>query len=346
MQALVLHGIHQLSIEEVPEPVPAAGEVLVQVAACGICGSDLHGYHGESPRRNRSIPLIMGHEFTGRVRAVGPDVPGDIVPGQRVVVHPQVSCGRCSACRTGRTNICPYMSILGIERAGGFAECVAVPANRLFPLPDGLSNQQGALVETLAVEVHLFRQTALPLWRTVVVLGAGPQGLLAVQLARLAGASQIIATDLMPHRLRLAEQLGATHVLRGDQDVAAIVKDLTDGWGAEFVVDAAGVAATRQQGIAALAPGGTFGLVGIGPGEVPVDFGPVINRELTLRGSYACSDDDFVRALELLAAGHIQVDPMLDEAPLGEGASCFERLMDPAEGLTKVLLTPGGREQL
>ena len=182
---------------------------------------------------------------------------------------------------------------------------------------------------------------ALPLGRTVVVLGAGPQGLLAVQLARLSGASQIIATDLMPHRLCLAEQLGATHVLRGDQDVAARVKDLTDGWGADFVVDAVGVPDTRRQGIAALAPGGTLGLVGIGLGEVLIDFGPVINRELTLRGSYACSDDDFVRALELLVAGHIQVDPMLAEAPLSEGAACFERLTDPAQGLTKVLLTPG-----
>ncbi len=145
---------------------------------------------------------------------------------------------------------------------------------------------------------------------------------------------------MMPHRLHLAEQMGATTVLRGDQDVVAAIMGLSDGWGAEFVVDAVGAASTRRQGIAALAPGGTFGLVGLGPGETPVDFGPVINRELVLRGSYCYSDDDFVRALELIATGQIQVGGMLNVAPLREGASCFEQLMNPSAGLTKVVLDP------
>jgi L-iditol 2-dehydrogenase len=338
MQALVFHGHHRLALEDVPEPVLAPGEVLVQVAACGICGSDLHGYLGHSPRRNRSIPLIMGHEFTGQVAALGPGVSDDLSLGRRVVVQPQTSCGRCRACRAGLANICPNMAILGIERAGAFAERVAVPAHRLFPLPENLSDVDGALVETLAVEVHLFRQMARPLQRSVVVLGAGAQGLLAVQLARRAGASQIIVTDMMPHRLRLAEQMGATTVLRGDEDVVTGILGLTGGWGAEFVVDAVGAAATRRQGVAVLAPGGTFGMVGLGPGETQIDFGPVINRELVLRGSYCYSDDDFMRAIELLAAGHIRVGEMLDVTPLSEGAACFERLMDPAAGLTKVLL--------
>jgi L-iditol 2-dehydrogenase len=340
MQALVFHGEHQLVMEDLPEPVLAPGEVLVQVSACGICGSDLHGYLGHSARRNRSIPLVMGHEFTGRVLELGPGVTGEAQVGQRVVVQPEIYCGRCPACRAGLTNICPNMLILGIERAGAFAERVAVPADRLFPLPDGLSERDGALVETLAVEVHLFRHTPQPLLRTVAVLGAGAQGLLAVQLARLAGASQVIATDMMPHRLRLAEQMGATATLRGDGDVVASIKDLTGGWGADFIVDAVGASATRRQGIAALAPGGTLGLIGLGPGETPVDFGPVINRELVLHGSYCYSDDDFLRAMELIAGGQIQVDAMLDVAALREGASCFEKLMDPAAGLTKVVLQP------
>jgi len=340
MQALVFHGIHQLAVEDVPEPVLASGEVLVQVAACGICGSDLHGYEGHSPRRDRSVPLIMGHEFTGQVAALGPGVTGDLAVGERVVVHPQISCGRCRACRAGLTNICPNMSILGIERAGAFAEYVAVPADRLFRLPATLSDKAGALVETLSIQVHLFRQVPRPLLRTVVVLGAGPQGLFAVQLARLAGASQIIATDLIPHRLQLAEQMGATTVLPGDQNVVARVLELTDGWGADFIVDAAGYSATRRQGVAALAPGGTLGLVGLIPGETPVAFNPVVNRELVLRGSYSCTDDDLMRSLELLTSQQIRLDGMLDMAPLREGVSCFERLLDPTSGLTKVVLHP------
>src|SRR5579859_645063 len=333
MHALVFHGEQQLALEDVPEPVLAAGEVLVQVAACGICGSDLHGYLGHSPRRNRSIPLVMGHEFTGRVAAAGPGATGDLAEGERVVVHPQISCGRCRACRAGLSNICPNMSILGIERAGAFAEYVAVPADRLFRLPADLSDQDGALVETLSIQVHLFRQVARPLLRNVVVLGSGPQGLFAVQLARLAGASQIIATDLIPHRMQLATQMGATTVLRGDEDVVGRVLELTNGWGADFIVDAAGAPATRRQGIAALAPGGNLGLVGLLPGETPVEFNAVVNRELVVRGSYSCTDDDLARSLELLASQQIMLEGMLELAPLREGVSCFERLLDPMSGL-------------
>ena len=340
MQAIVFHGKHQLALEDVPEPKLAPGEVLVQVAACGICGSDLHGYEGHSPRRDRSVPLIMGHEFTGRVAALGSEVTGDLAVGERVVVHPQISCGRCRACRAGLTNICPNMSILGIERAGAFAEYVAVPADRLFRLPAHLSDQDGALVETLSIQVHLFQQVPRPLLRTVVVLGAGPQGLFAVQLARLAGASQVIATEIIPRRMELAAQLGATTVLRGDEDVVGRVLALTDGWGADFIVDAVGLPATRRQGIAALAPGGTLGLVGLVPGETPVEFNPVVNRELTVRGSYSCTDDDLTRSLELLAGRQIRLDGMLALAPLREGVSCFDRLLDPTSGLTKVVLQP------
>ena len=340
MQAIVFYGKHQLALEDVPEPSLAPGEVLVRVAACGICGSDLHGYLGHSPRRDRSVPLIMGHEFTGQVAAVGPGATGDLAEGERVVVHPQISCGRCRACRAGLSNICPNMSILGIERAGAFAEYVAVPADRLFRLPADLSDQDGALVETLSIQVHLFRQVPRPLLRTVVVLGSGPQGLFAVQLARLAGASQIIATDLIPHRMQLAKQMGATTVLRGDEDVVGRVLELTNGWGADFIVDAAGAPATRRQGIAALAPGGSLGLVGLLPGETPVEFNAVVNRELVVRGSYSCTDDDLARSLELLASQQITLEGMLELAPLREGVSCFERLLDPMSGLTKVVLQP------
>jgi 2-desacetyl-2-hydroxyethyl bacteriochlorophyllide A dehydrogenase len=341
MRALVFHGRQRLELEEVAEPRPAAGEVLVQVAACGICGSDLHGYLGHSARRSAHVPLIMGHEFTGRIVEIGEGVNSSLAVGDRVIVQPQISCGRCRACRAGLGNICPNMAIIGIERPGAFAEVVAVPTDRVFGLPADLSDVDGALVETLAVEVHLFRHMTPPLLRTVVILGAGAQGLLAAQLAKLAGATQVIVTDRIAERLALAKRLGASITIEADQEnLVQRILDSTDGWGADLVVDAVGAPITRQQAIAVLAPGGTLGLIGLGKGETTLDFLPVVNKELQIRGSYCYSDDDFQRALELLAARQIKVQDMIQVAPLAEGESYFQRLLGESTGLTKVLLRP------
>ncbi len=346
MEALIFHGARRLEIEDAPAPQPGPDEVLIRVHACGICGSDLSGYVGHSPRRNAHIPLIMGHEFSGQVVEVGKDARRDaaesLAPGDRVVVQPLIPCGVCPACRAGQTNICPNMAVLGIERAGAFADLVCAPADRVFKLPAQVSDLDATMTETLAVQAHVFRTMAPPLLRTVVVLGAGPQGLLAAQLARLAGASNIIVTDLVAHRLEMARAMGATHTVHsGQEDVVERVKTITGGWGAEFIVDTAGAPATRQQGVAALAPGGTLVLIGLGKGDTTLNFLPVVNRELHVRGSYAYTDDDFLRAVELIAAGQVRVREMIHLAPLSEGAQFFERLATQPEHLVKVVLQPG-----
>lgn len=348
MQALIFHGTKQLAVEQVPEPRIAAHEALIKVSACGICGSDLHGYLGHSPRRSASVPLIMGHEFTGQIAEFGSEVGLEVrqkfAVGDRVVIQPQISCGRCRACQSGYYNVCPNMKLLGIERAGGFAEYVAVPADRLFALPANLSEAEGSLTETLAVEVHLFRTMAAPLLRTVVILGAGAQGLLAVQLARLAGASQIVVADLVPQRLALAGQMGATRTVQADsEDVVKTVLALTDNWGADFVLEAVGVPLLRQQALAMIAPHGTIGLIGLGKGETTLNVLPIVNKEITIRGSYCYTDDDFQRSIELISSGQIKVQSMLYEAPLGEGIPYFERLIEEPAHLTKVLLRPEQR---
>jgi L-iditol 2-dehydrogenase len=175
----------------------------------------------------------------------------------------------------------------------------------------------------------------------VLVLGAGAQGLLAVQLARLMNAPEIIVSDVVPARLELAKRLGATHALHArEQDVAAEVKALTGGWGTEFAIETTGAPAARLQGLAALAPGATFGVVGLGEGKTTVDFLPIVARELNVRGSYAYSDDDFQRSIELLASGQVEGEPMLSVAPLAQGPEAFEALVtDPADRI-KVLLQP------
>lgn len=340
MQALVFHGTSLLRLEEHSVPQVPPGEVLVKVAACGICGSDLHGFLGHSARRTAHIPLVMGHEFSGSVAAMGEAVAGFTV-GDRVVIQPQISCGRCPACRSGRANICPNMSILGIERQGAFADYVSVPADRIFKIPDGLGEIEASLTETLAVEVHLFRQY-MPLYpRTVVVLGVGAQGLFAVQLARNAGAAQIIASDLFDDRLELAARAGASTIIRADHDdPIRKVRDLTDGWGADLVIDAVGAPIIREQGLAMLAPGATLALVGLGKGETMLNYLPVVGKELRIQGSYCYSDDDFLLAMQMLANGQIQSDGMVQTAPLSEGEGYFRRLTENPAGLTKVVLLP------
>jgi 2-desacetyl-2-hydroxyethyl bacteriochlorophyllide A dehydrogenase len=340
MDALVYRGARRVAMESVAEPTPGPGEVMIVVAHCGICGSDLHGYLGHSARRNATIPLVMGHEFSGKVVAHGAGVSQPAL-GTEVVVQPAIGCGRCPACLSGRANICPKMKIIGIERAGGFAPLVVVPADRAFVIPKGLDPRVGALTETLAVEVHAFRAFAPPLLRCVVILGAGPQGLLALQVARLSGAEQIVISDRIEARLALASKHGATRCVRADQeDLGKVVAGLTDGWGAEFILDAVGIGATRRAGLASLAPGGTLVEVGLGEGEAPLNLLPLVAREQRIQGTYAYTDDDFRRSMELLASGAIKVGDLLHLAPMGEGGELFRRLVDDPGDLIKVVLTP------
>jgi 2-desacetyl-2-hydroxyethyl bacteriochlorophyllide A dehydrogenase len=341
MKALVFRGERQMAVEEVAEATPRPEEVLIEVAYCGICGSDLHGFLGHSARRTRSIPLIMGHEFSGRVAALGSAVPERFSIGQRVTVQPEIGCGICPACRAGRVNICPNMKIIGIERAGAFAPLVAVPADRVFPIPDSLSDTAATLVETLAVEVHLFRMFVPSLLRTVLILGAGAQGLLAIQLARLAGIPEILVSDIEPARLALAQRLGATTALNAREvDVAKTARERTDGWGVEAVIETTGAPPARIQGLAALAVGGTMGVIGLGEGPTTVDFLPLVARELSVRGSYCYTDDDFVRSIELLASGQVRAEEMLTILPLRQGVEAFTRLVDAPGDLVKVVLQP------
>lgn len=341
MKALVFHGTRRLTVEETPEPALRPDEARIAVAYCGICGSDLHGFLGHSARRSRNVPLIMGHEFSGRVVELGKTAGRQELLGSRVTVQPQIACGDCPACRSGRANVCPNMSIVGIERPGAFASTVCVPANRIFPIPDCLSDRAATLVETLAVEIHLFRQMAPALPRNVLVLGAGAQGLLAVQLARVAGIPEIIVSDVVPARLRAARALGATTALNArETDPVQAVRDLTAGWGVEFAIETAGAPAARVQGLAALAPGATLGVVGLGEGPTTLDFLPLVARELNVRGSYCYTDDEFQRSIELLASGQVRSEELLSVVSLTAGPSAFATLTDAPNEEIKVLLQP------
>lgn len=341
MKALVMRRAGEMTVDEVPEPEPADDELIIETLLAGICGSDIHGFLGHSERRTRNLPLVMGHEIVGRVVSRGGGVTGGPAVGDRVVVQPMITCNFCETCRSGHANVCPNMQIVGIEKPGGFAERVAVPARLAFPVPSSLTNEQAVMAEPLAIGVHLYRAYATTLLRNVLILGAGSQGLLALQLARVMGIPQIMASDAVGARLMIARQLGATHVFHAiDEDVAGVVKDLTNGVGVELAVETAGAGAARQSGLSALARGGTFAIVGLGQSHTSINFLDLVSQEKSIRGVYCYSDDDFARAIEILTTQQIEVEPMIHTVPLEDGPATFAAIVNGTEESVKVLLNP------
>jgi len=343
MKALVLSQYRQLELQDLPQPTPAADEVLIQVRACGICGSDVHGYDGSTGRR--IPPLVMGHEAAGVIAAVGGAV-RDFAVGDRVTFDSTISCGQCHFCKRGQVNLCDARQVLGVScgdyrRAGAFAEFVTVPARVLYRLPDGLAFEKAAMIEAISVAVHAVHLTPVELNDTAVIVGAGMIGLLTLQAARLAGCRKIIAVDVDEGRLQTALSLGATHsIVARDQDVPALVREWTDGRGADVAFECVGTSVTVQSAIESTRKGGTVTLVGNIAPRIELPLQSVVTRQIRLQGSCA-SGGEIPACIELLAAGLIQVEPMLSAfAPLEDGPRWFERLYSHEAGLMKVVLHP------
>jgi len=348
MQALQLTQYRKLQLVDLPVPSPAADEVLIQVAACGICGSDVHGFDGSTGRR--IPPLVMGHEAAGVVAAVGTAVAAFAI-GERVTFDSTISCGNCRFCKDGAINLCDRREVLGVScgdyrRNGAFAEYVAVPARIVYPLPDSLSFADAAMIEAVSVALHAVGLTAPAKGSSAMVVGAGMIGLLILQSLRAAGCGNIIVTDIDAGRLEMAKKLGATEIIQAgpessSDEVAARVSELTGGHGVDLVVEAVGTAATVRTAIESARKGATITLVGNLAPEVPLPLQIVVTRQLRLQGSCA-SAGEYPQAMELMAKKTIDVAPMLSAiAPLTEGASWFERLYSREANLMKVVLTPG-----
>jgi L-iditol 2-dehydrogenase len=332
MNALVYLGPHRMELQTVPDPVPGRGDVLIRSTASAICGSDLHGFREASPRR--IPPLVMGHETIGEIVAVGPGVPVGRV-GERVVLKPVLACGRCRRCAEGRTNLCAEGRLVGRDLPGGFAELLAVPTGAAVVLPDGIEDHVAVLTEPLANAVHVAR-TAVAKGDVALVIGSGPIGVLMAKAALLEGANRVLVTDPVSERLRFATAQGAEAVA-GDPMQAAHAA--TDGGGADLVIDAAGFEATWALGLRAVRPGGRIVEVGLGSGSGTVDFFGVLGKEATITGSYAWTDDDFARSIELLDGGALRTDGWITTMPLAEGHRAFEELTGGGDAF-KVVLVP------
>jgi L-iditol 2-dehydrogenase len=342
MKALLLSQYKHLEIADLPDPIPGQGEVLVSVAACGICGSDVHGYDGSSGRR--IPPIVMGHEAAGTIAALGAGVSG-FAEGDRVTFDSTIFCGACKHCRRGDVNLCDHRQVLGVScaefrRAGAFAEFVAVPSRILYHLPESLSFAEAAMLEAVSVALHGVSFVQVSADSTALVLGAGMIGLLTLQALRAAGCSRIFVADLDKTRLQLAQDAGATAVLSPDMDLVEQVMQLTGGAGVDIAIEAVGRNETVKASIESVRKGGTVVLVGNISSEVTLPLQKVVTRQIRLQGSCA-SSGEYPRAIELLASGAIQVKPFITAvAPLEEGPRWFERLYAREPNLMKVILAP------
>jgi L-iditol 2-dehydrogenase len=343
MKALLLSQYRHLELTDLALPRAGRDEVLIRVAACGICGSDVHGYDGSSGRR--IPPIVMGHEAAGMVDAVGEGVSG-WSQGDRVTFDSTIYCGECTPCRQGNINLCDRRQVLGVScsdyrRAGAFAEFVVVPARIVHRLPENLSFAEAALLEAVAVALHAVSLVPFAAGSTALVVGAGTIGLLLQQALRVAGCSRVFVADVDPTRLKLSRELGATATLNAGPDLAQGISKLTDGTGVDLAVEAVGKTETVNTAIDSVRKGGSVILVGNISSEVTLPLQKVVTRQIRLQGSCA-SAGEYPRAIELLSSGAIRVKPLITAvAPLADGPQWFERLYAREPNLMKVVLTPG-----
>ena len=351
MNALLLSEYKHLEVTTLPVPVAGPSDVLVQVAACGICGSDVHGYDGGSGRR--IPPLVMGHEAAGIVAAMGSEV-SEFAVGDRVTFDSTVYCGGCTFCRNGEMNLCDDRQVVGVScgdyrRAGAFAEYVAVPARIVYKLPENLDFSEAAMLEAVSVALHAVAVTKLEGGETALVIGAGMIGLLTLQAARVAGCSRVFVADIDATRLKSAADLGAHEtILASGAELTKDILRLTGGRGVDVVLEAVGRNETIASAIDCVRKGGTVTLIGNITPQVNLPLQKVVSRQIRLQGSCA-SCGEYPEAMKLMAEGKIRVGPLITAvAPLRDGPAWFDRLHSGEPNLMKVVLDPriGSGQQL
>jgi (R,R)-butanediol dehydrogenase/meso-butanediol dehydrogenase/diacetyl reductase len=342
MRAAVFRGLGDIEVTDVPTPEPAPGEALVQVHYCGICGSDVEAYETGMYEPG----LIIGHEFAGEIMALGQGVAGWAI-GDCVTADNVLPCGQCWFCRQGRPSLCQAMLSPGITLDGGMAEYASLPIKLLHRLPAGVTTRQGALVEPLTIALHGVHSSGLQLGDRVLVLGAGPIGLLTLQCALLAGARQVIAVEVNPTRASLARELGAATVLNPQTDNLAVeVGRCTEGLGPDVVFVCTAAPQAYADALNLVRRGGQVFVLGLCVEPVPTDFMSLVLGELDIRGGYL-GHGAFPAALEYIAQGRVRVELLIThEIELDELVERgFHELLKPDIQVIKVLVRLQRRDQ-
>ncbi|RPI82857.1 MAG: NAD(P)-dependent alcohol dehydrogenase [Chloroflexi bacterium] len=341
MQAAYLYGIHDIRIETRPVPTPREGEVLLKIAAVGVCGSDVHYYNeGRIGHQVVTEPIIMGHEFSAWVVQFGEGV-GGLQKGQFVAVDPAISCGHCEQCVLGHPNLCPKVKFCGTPPVNGvFAEYAVMPAANCFPLPEGFSPEEGALLEPLGVALHAVRLSHMKPGDTVAILGAGPIGLLIGAVAKSAGASAVYMTEPIPDRRNFATNYCAdVSIDPGNQDPAAEIKRLTGGRGVDLAFEAAGARETPQQAAEVVRIGGKVILAGIpADDEISLNASTVRRKGLTIKLVRRMAHT-YPAAIRMVEKKMINLKPLITHRlPLTGVGQAMDMLTSYKDGVIKAVI--------
>jgi L-iditol 2-dehydrogenase len=343
MKALVLDKYMELNYRDFEDPVIASNEVLVNVKAVGICGSDVHGMDGSTGRRQP--PLIMGHEASGEIVELGSAVT-DWQPGDRVTFDSTIYPLNDWFTLKGRYNLSDNRKVLGVapkeyKRHGAFAEYVAIPEHILYKLPENVSFEQAAFVEPVAVAAHAVKRSNVQVGQSALVIGTGMVGMFVVKMLEIAGANPIIAIDVDDSKLEMAKEFGATHIGNSqEKNLFEKILQVTKHRGADFGFEVVGISETVNLCINNLRKGGTAVLVGNVSPKVEMPLQKIVTTEISVLGSCAINGE-YELVLDLMASGKIQVEKMISKvAPLSEGAAWFKRLYHKEPGLNKVILVP------
>ena len=306
-QVMTAPGV--IEFRETPRPIAAEGQVLVRIMRIGICGSDIHVYHGKHPFT--SYPVTQGHEVSGRIEAVGSGVEGLSV-GQKVTIEPQVCCGHCYPCTHGKYNLCEELKVMGFQTTGTASEYFAVDAAKVTLLPETMSYDEGAMIEPLAVTVHAAKRFPELKGARVAILGCGPIGILLMQSCKALGAASVLVTDVSDYRLSVARSVGADYAVNtGETDMEQALRDAFGSDKADVIYDCAGSDITMGQAIRCARKGSTIVLVAVFSKLASVDLAVLNDHELELNTSMMYRHEDYVDAIRLVSEGKVQLRPLM-----------------------------------
>lgn len=327
-----------IEFREADAPAPGEGQIVMQTRRIGICGSDLHVYHGLHPYTN--YPVVQGHEVSGVVAELGPGVDG-LAVGDKITFLPQITCGECYPCRHDMDHICESLRVMGFQAPGAAQEYVALEAANVLRLPDHLSLDQGALIEPISVAVHALARAGGVAGRRVLVLGAGPIGNLTAQVAMVSGAEEVMVTDLSAYRLNIGRACGLELLV--DVGAAELSDAIRDGFGtdgADLIMECVGAQATAEQAITHARRGTTIVVVGVFGTKPEIDIGLIQDHELSLVGTLMYRTQDYERAIDLVASGKMILEPLVtDYFPFEQYLAAYQRIEQGGGETMKVMIT-------
>jgi len=337
MKAAVLEAVEKLVLRDIPIPKPKDDEVLIKVAACGICGTDLKLYKGQYRAK---MPVVLGHEYAGEIVEVGRGV-RNLRAGDRVVSDPNESCGRCYWCRNAKPCFCNDLAAYGVLRDGGLAEYCTAGEKGVYPIPRGLDFESAAFTEPVSCAVHCIERASIRPGETVLIIGGGPMGQILVQLVANSGASKLIMVTRSEWKLELARRFGATHTVNAQkEDVLKRTLDITGGLGADVVIEAVGTPATVEKALTLAKKSGRIVIFGFVPEGEKANFIPfdLLSKELTVMGSWV-NPYTYSRALDILASGQVDVKPLISSRiKLDDIMEGFAMMVEKPEGFMKALV--------